>query len=252
MKGTVSILIELAKDLAKNNPQTDFALMITSDEEEEGYSCDWAIVPDGGSNFHLMLAEKGVLHIKIEAKGKTAHGSRPWLGENALDKLTRLYLRIRKRMPGISPKDNWKPTLNLGIMSGGDATNKVCDSAFIQLDFRYLKKEQRKELLNMVKEEAEKEKGVKVKILVRGPPLMNNPKNKYLQGLKEIARKYGRQLKTEEEHGASGGRFFSEKGTPVIMVRPFCSDSHIDNEWIDLKSPDEYYQILKDFILSFG
>ena len=263
MKGPLAVLIELAKDLGKNYPQVDFALMITSDEEvggfdgvrylleERGYSCDCAIIPDGGRNFSLMLAEKGVLHIRIEAKGKAAHGSRPWLGDNALDKLIKIYIRLRKKIPKTSKNNRWRPTLNLGKMEGGDATNKVPDYALMQLDFRYPNKEQRSQLLSLVKKESGREKWARWKILVEGSPLINNPQNKYFKRVQKIVQRYGKRLKIKKEHGASDGRFFSKKGIPVIMFKPFCSESHINNEWIDLQTLKLYYQILKEFILSF-
>lgn len=262
MKGPLGVLIELSKDLAINHPRVDFALMITSDEEiggfdgvrfllkEKGYSCDCAIIPDGGKDFSLVLAEKGVLHVKIEARGKTAHGSRPWLGDNALDKLIRVYLRLQQSIPKTTKYDRWKPTLNLGKMVGGDATNKVPSYAFMQLDFRYPEKGQKNQLLRLLRREVKNEKGVSWTILAEGAPLINDPNNKYFKMIQKISEKYGRKLTIVKEHGASDGRFFAEKDIPVIMFKPVCSESHIDFEWIDIKSLSVYYQILKTFVLA--
>jgi succinyl-diaminopimelate desuccinylase len=263
MKGPVAAMITLAQNLIKNHPQIDFALMITTDEEtggfdgvdylvnKKGYVCNCAIVPDGGPNFELVLGEKGVLFIKIETRGKTAHGSQPWLGENALDKLINIYTNIKKKMPQVTKKDNWQPTVNLGVMSGGDATNKVCHEASAQIDFRYPQIAQRAKILKLVKKEVKKEKGANFKILVEGAPLANDVQNSYFKKIQEVAKKRGQKLKIKKEHGASDGRFFSAKGIPVLIFKPVCSPSHIDNEWIDLKSSEIFYQILKDFLLSF-
>ena len=80
--------------------------------------------------------------------------------------------------------------------------------------------------------------------------VMVTPKNdKYIKRIIKTAEKQKVVLKTVKEHGASDGRFFSAKKIPVIMFKPVCSQPHIDNEWIDLKSLDKFYLILKDFLL---
>lgn len=260
MKGLVSALIELMKD--PDLSKTDTALMLTCDEEIGGfngvkylldkhnYSCDCAVVPDGGENFSLILAEKGVLHIKFEAKGKAAHGARPWLGDNALDKLIRIYLNLKNFLPEATPPDNWQPTVNLGVLKGGDATNKVPDQAIMQLDFRFPDADDEEKILDLIENETKKEKKVKWEILSKGYSLINDPKNSYFKKIQELAKKEKIRLKVKKEHGASDGRFFSERKIPVIMFKPTCSGSHINNEWIDLKSLQKFYQLLKSFLLS--
>jgi len=260
MKGTVAALIELIKD--PKLQKVDMALMLTSDEEVGGfngvkylldkhkYSCDCAIIPDGGENFSLILAEKGVLHIKFKAKGKAAHGARPWLGDNALDKLIRIYLNLKKSLPKVTPPDNWQPTVNLGVLKGGDATNKVPDRALMQLDFRFPDADDEEKIIKLINEETEKEKKVKWEILARGYPLINNPKNLFFKKIQEVAKKEKIRLKIKKEHGASDGRFFSERKIPVIMFKPVCSGSHINNEWIDLESLEKFSRLLKSFLLS--
>ena len=82
--------------------------------------------------------------------------------------------------------------------------------------------------------------------------MINDPQGKYFKRIQKVMRKNRLRVKIEKEHGASDGRFFSEKGIPVIMFKPICSESHVDNEWIDLKSLEVFYQILKDFVLSLS
>lgn len=262
MKGPLGVLIKISKELVEEKTAVDFCLMITTDEEvggfdgvnylvnEKGYSCDCALIPDGGPNFELILGEKGVLFIKLKAKGKAAHGSQPWLGDNALDKLIRVYQQIARKMPKTTKDDNWKPTFNLGVLSGGDAPNKVCALAEAKIDFRYPEKKQRNQLLQLIKEAVKKERRVSFEIIVQGAPLINDPQNKYFKDLQAVASKHGRKLNVKKEHGASDGRFLSEKGIPVLMFKPLCSPAHIKDEWIDLKSLEDYHRIIKDFLLS--
>ena len=64
-----------------------------------------------------------------------------------------------------------------------------------------------------------------------------------------LYKKHNINLKIDKDHGASDGRFFSAKNIPVVMFKPICSQPHIDNEWIELKSLEKFYQILKGFLI---
>ncbi len=259
MKGPLAAMLDLAQNPELN--KLDFALMITADEEIGGfdgvkyllenknYSCDCAIIPDGGDNLELVLAEKGVLHVRLVATGKAAHGSRPWMGDNAISKLVRIFLRISDSFPALTAPDYWHPTVNLGILKGGDATNKVPNQALMQLDFRFPDAEDEEKILNQLKKELTQESGVKLEVLSTGFPLINDPHNLYFKKIQQAAKKEKLNLKIKKEHGASDGRFFSEKRIPVIMFKPKCSAPHVDNEWVDLKSLMVFQKILKRFLL---
>lgn len=258
MKGVVAAMMELIKD--KDLRTKDVALMLTSDEEiggfngvnyllnKKGYSCDCVIVPDGGKNWELVLAEKGVIHIKLEAKGKAAHGSRPWLGENAIEKLIQVYQEIKKKVPETTSKNRWLPTVNLGKLIGGDATNKVPSYAEMYLDFRYPKKNHRKKILNLIDKTSKKVKGISYQIQVEGGIMTTSKNNQYIKKILKVAKKQKINLKITKAYGASDGRFFSAQGIPVIMFKPICSQAHIDKEWVDLKSLKRFYHLLKSFL----
>lgn len=47
---------------------------------------------DGGTPQEIIVKEKGLLTVKL-----TAHGSRPWIGDNAVDHLIVDYSVIRKK-----------------------------------------------------------------------------------------------------------------------------------------------------------
>ena len=82
-----------------------------------------------------------------------------------------------------------------------------------------------------------------------GDTLITQKNNKYIKKLLKVAKKHKINIKINKDHGASDGRFFSAKSIPVVVFKPICSQPHIDNEWIDLKSLDKFYRILKDFLL---
>lgn len=258
MKGTVAVMIKLIKDLYKTD--SDVALILTSDEEvggekgvnyllnEKNYSCDCAIIPDGGNNFHLTLKQKGILHIKILARGIAAHGSRPWMGDNAIDKLLVTYSSIQKKFPLHSNKNNWQTTLNLGKFQGGSATNMVADEAEMFLDFRYVKESDKNKFLKLMEKLSQKDTTIRYELLTKGDIMSVPLKNNYIQKIITLAKRQGLKLIPEKSNTASDARYFTAKNIPVVMINPLCSQGHIDNEWVDLKSLGDYFILLKNFI----
>ena len=83
----------------------------------------------------LASATRGILRVKLSAKGRAAHSSRPDLGESAIDKLLDALVRLRAQ---VLPDD---PVLGrthytIGLISGGIAPNVVSPHAEAEVMFR--------------------------------------------------------------------------------------------------------------------
>jgi hypothetical protein len=94
MKGELAILLEIFRAFHERYPGISLGMAVTSDEEiggehgtrflfeKAGIRCGVAIVPDSGSLNEIAVEEKGILHLKIVARGSAGHASRPWLVDN--------------------------------------------------------------------------------------------------------------------------------------------------------------------------
>ena len=260
MKGACAVMIELFKYFAKKEKKPSLGIILTTDEEiggengvgyllkKERFKSKLAVVLDGGgAPWKVVLKEKGVLHLEIETKGKSAHGAYPFKGDNAIDHLIRIYLKIRKFIPELKKKE-WKTSMNLGKIEGGDAPNKVPDRAKMYLDIRYVKKDEWKKILEKIKEVAKKEKG-KLKILSFGYPLIVEKNASYIKLYREIVKKIlKKKIKFERMCGATDGRFFYQKGIPVLMTQPYGKNLHAENEWVSIKSLFDLYEVLRVFL----
>ena len=257
MKGNVAVLMQLFAE--QELKFQSMALMLTFDEEsggfngvnyllnEVGYSCDCAIVPDGGNNFRLITNQKGFLFIKISAQGKSAHGSRPWTGENALEKLINVYSEIKKEFNFDSSSNYWQITFNLGHLEGGNAVNKVPDQATALLDFRFPQREDERKILNFFDKLIKDYQGLSYEVILTGAPLVSI-NNVYFDKLIKAAKRLGIKLKKDCDFPASDARFFSARNIPVLMFNPHCSPGHIDGEWVDLASLEKFYLLLVEFL----
>jgi acetylornithine deacetylase/succinyl-diaminopimelate desuccinylase-like protein len=108
---------------------------------EQGYCAQVVIIPDGGLAVHrIVQKEKGIIWIRLEAQGAAAHGSRPWEGINAIERLMEALRNIKTLFadPHTNhPDDHWVPTINIGHIEGGQSVNKVPSNAAATCDIRY-------------------------------------------------------------------------------------------------------------------
>lgn len=220
MKSADAAMILLLKSLAKSG--VSLGIMLTSDEEiggengvkplveSEGYSCDFFIAPDGGSNFKLVAKEKGTLWLEIKAHGKACHGSKPWEGVNAIEVLIDKLARIKKLFPKDN-KEKWVNTVNIGMIKGGEAPNKVPDEATAVIDIRWT--EDGEGLLKKVGEIAE------CKILQFGQLFSTEPEHAEMKRLRKVMEGVlKRKVEVTFSHGASDARFFA--GMPGAIFLP--------------------------------
>ncbi len=260
MKGpVVSILLAFIESI-REGCNKDIALLFTTDEEFGGFKgmkylvdqnlrANIFFIPDGGNNWSICTDQKGVFQIKFTAKGVSAHGSRVWLGDNAVVKLITVYENIEKeflkRWGKATKKNNWKPTVNLGALNGGDNANKVPNVATMLIDIRYPTPVTQSELEEIVKSSIVD--GVTWETISSGAPLYTNIKNEYINKWIDVL---DDKPVFEQEPGASDGRFLAEKGINVLLTKPRSSEPHIDNEWVDLDDLIVFKDSVKRWIRS--
>ena len=94
------------------------------------------VVAEPTSNIPL-LGHKGAFWLECTAKGKSAHGSMPDLGENAIYKAARAAASLENFFSSAeSHPQLGKPTVNVGTFVGGSKINMVPDSARFRVDLR--------------------------------------------------------------------------------------------------------------------
>ena len=98
--------------------------------------CGAVLVAEPTTNYPCV-AHKGVVWADAVARGKTAHGSMPHLGENAIYKLARAVARLEDFSLEASEHPLLgMPTVSLGTFSGGININSVPDHASAGIDVR--------------------------------------------------------------------------------------------------------------------
>ncbi len=261
MKFAAACYIKLLKDLRQELPLFNFGVMLTSDEEiggengvayllKNGYLSKIAVVPDGGANWEIEKGAKGAFELYVTAKGVSAHGSRTWLGKNAIV----LLLEFIEQLHQLFPKEpcgnssHWHATCNIGKIEGGRAVNQVPDFAKALLDIRFRSVKVKQNIEKKIKFLQKHIPGIHTDLTVVGESFRNNA-DMYAKRFSEIAKKrYNITTGPCFSHGTSDGRFFASKGIPVLATRPKGGGLHSEKEWIDLKDLERFYEVLKEFV----
>ena len=110
MKAALAAMMLAVADLAPALRGARLDLVVVPDEEraEPGANCTEMLVRDGfradfvvcgePTDLQVGVQAKGVLMLRADVPGTSAHGSTPWLGENAVLRAVDLYRRI-ERLP---------------------------------------------------------------------------------------------------------------------------------------------------------
>ncbi|MFW6448548.1 MAG: M20 family metallopeptidase, partial [Halobacteriota archaeon] len=180
MKGPLAAMLVGAAALLEleRRPPVSLAWSFVADEEVGGDAGLAAVLDAGrfdvdacvigeptcrGDRHSITVADRGSIWLTLESTGEAAHGSRPMLGENAIDRLYGAIDRIRDLVgsrrfdlsPSIRPivaesaafyapdlgetaaQDLFdRPTINLGRLEGGEAINQVPRRARAEVDIR--------------------------------------------------------------------------------------------------------------------
>ena len=108
------------------------------------------------SDLNVFIGEKGVLWLRIRALGRTAHGSMPSLGVNAVSCMARLIPRLEEYpFPWQESPLLGKPTLSVNVITGGNKTNVVPDLCELEVDMRTVPGQDHQEILRMVRSMAQ-------------------------------------------------------------------------------------------------
>jgi len=211
----------------------------------DGLRGDFAITGEP-TDLHIGVQAKGVLALRVEVQGTAAHGSTPWLGDNAILKAYDTFRRIETLPFGRESSDLFdRPSINVSRIIGGDAFNKVPDVCTMDVDIRFLPNQDPGDILAQIGEIGDLEI---VKCFTRAPAIVSR-RNPYVLALRDAV---GRSVQGEAlsvgRDGASDAISFLEAGIPAVEFGPVGGGHHGPEEWVSIASLAKYRRALGDFV----
>lgn len=259
MKYAAACFLLAAEELYDVVEDYDFGIMLTTDEEgtgengvkyllDRGYGCDICVLPDGGDNWKLETAAKGGWAFQILVDGTSAHASRPWEGENAIDKLLTFIKHTKKLVPSGNKEGL---TMVVSQIAGGQTHNQVPNTANATIDIRY-PEEKVGQRVRVHLQKLASEMNVTIKTVTDLPPVRLDPSISLVQAWENTVHEVRGQEPGSytTSYGASDARFFASKNIPCIVTRPDGGGHHGEDEWVDAQGVYDFYRCIVQYLES--
>ncbi|HHC19099.1 MAG TPA: ArgE/DapE family deacylase [Euryarchaeota archaeon] len=212
---------------------------------------DYAVVAEPSGIDNLWIGNKGNVWAIVEVFGKQAHGSTPWLGDNAFEKMVELaHLMIHELKPKIEAKKSHYPyedpegakaTINIGgNVDGGAKINVVPGYYSFTIDRRVIPEESAEEAEKELREFIEYAKSripdlkVKLKILSKSNAYVTDPDKPIVRVMNNAIREVvGREPKVTVCIGGLDTRYFQSSNIQAVTYGPGIPKvAHMANEYV--------------------
>ncbi len=263
-KANLAVSLEVINSLVEENTFLDYNLIFAATADEETGSDlglipllnkgilkpDAAVVLDA-DDFSIIVAQKGLIHLKVKIRGVKAHGAYPWRGVNAIEKAVDI-LRELKSGSFVYEKNKYlkPPTMNIGTIKGGDKVNIVADWCEFELDYRFLPGMKAREILKNLKNIIKKHTR-KFEIEVSG--IQNyysiNEKHPLVKTMVNALNKLRIRPNISGSEGATTITFFQDKGIPAIATGFGVEGlAHCVDEYVKIDNLYKGALVLEDFL----
>lgn len=265
MKSFAAVALNSMQYVIENKLPLNFGVILSSDEEKgskgtkaflEKYAkikAEVVLDNDVGGDITKIIAKcKNPVFVKIKAKGKEAHGSRPWEGIDANELMFKVISNIRKIYPaydleGKKPRNKWVDTLHFAKIEGGKVANIISDCCEALCDFRLIETSSVEDLIKNLKKCMIK--GVDFEIVSSSTPVVMSEKNPQILEYKKLAEKIlNKKIKFEYEGGATDAREFAVRGSTVIMHSGSGDGMHASEEYVEVESVEKLSEIQIAFL----
>jgi succinyl-diaminopimelate desuccinylase len=263
-KANVAVALYVIKKLKQENIRLnnlDLVFAFTGDEETGSRygikplikylkGIDYALVLDA-NEFDIIVAQKGLLHLRVELFGKEAHGAYPERGINAIEKAIDILSAVRKNKMFCRKHRLLKhPTLNIGRLEGGEKVNIVAGQAFFELDIRYLPFMGKDKIIAEIERLIKKHNiRYKIKVMAHQAPIEINTGTLLIKTLKKVLKVNKITPVLKPSFGATVINFLKDKGIETFAFG-FGSRkcAHTRNEYVKVKNLTKGVKVLKEFL----
>ncbi|MFA5411518.1 MAG: M20 family metallopeptidase [Candidatus Omnitrophota bacterium] len=263
-KGNLAVALEAMNSLSEEEVALDYNLIFAATADEESGSFlgllpllekgilkpDAALVLDS-DDFNIIVAQKGLMQLKVKIEGKRAHGAYPWQGVNAVE-LAMDMLRELKQSKFSYEKNKYlrPPTMNIGTIKGGDKVNVVADWCEFELDFRFLPGTQARNLLKDIRKIMQKQtKKFKIEIEAIQAPFRIGKAHSLVIGLCRAMRQAKARPAITGSEGATVITFFQRRNIPALATGfGSAGTAHSADEYVKINNLYKGAYILEAFL----
>ncbi len=249
--------------LERSHANQRILFLITPDEEtgslqsrklieESGKNATLGIVLEPSENGKLKTGRKGVGTYVITVTGRAAHaGLHPEDGISAILEISHIVEKLSE-FQDIARGT----TINVGVISGGTATNVVPDKATIAVDVRVTSLDEAKRIdgcINSLKTQNNEAKIAITGGLNRLPMVKNDLTLAAMEVVKRIGADLDIRIEDVSVGGGSDGNIISQYRIPVIDgLGAVGSGAHSDSEFVLMSSIPVRTALLTNILIKYS
>lgn len=263
--GLTALLTAAIRIKEQGGPEKgNLKLVFTPGEEEGGIGAkklvdsgylkdiDSCIIGEPTDNT-IARAHKGVLWTNFVTYGKTAHGSKAELGNNAVEKMLNFLTVFKERFDLAQAYDELvgNCTVNVTVFNGGDSVNVIPDKASVDIDIRTVPEQDHKKIYNQFQgliDELQQEDdnfSAEMNNIANLFPLRTADAHPLIQTTQDVIKKVtNKDKELSIMTGATDGSEFvrANPDMAVIIMGPGSFDmAHQPNEYVEV---DDFFEAI--------
>ena len=269
----VAAMIQLKRE--GSNLRGEIELLATVGEETSaigagqlvnlGYGNDLdALLIGEPTDNRLVIAHKGALWLRLKTKGKTAHGSMPSAGVNAIEHMLTFLEAFRKEFDFSKNIDDLvgSSTSSIDVINGGKSTNVIPDECIVEIDIRTIAAQNHDNILNDMKSLKEKiakstpNFDLQIEVINDLNSVRTNTDDHFVKLVSKTISKFAKEeIQPIGLSGYTDGSQFvkSKKEFPIVILGPGKTKlAHQPDENVEiekyLEAIDIYKSIAKEFL----
>jgi len=269
MKGGITAIVTAVRQLVDSGVKLNGDIILFAAAGEETDSCgasrfihNWdgltklaGVVVTETTDFQIVTAHRGMLWLNITTRGKTAHGSMPELGINAIASMRMVLDELKGYKIQFKPhKLLGRCSMSINIISGGQAINVVPDRCSIGIDIRTLPKQNHQEIIADFEKMLAKLKRKNTKFdaqvsVIREIGALETDES--CDFVRDFCSVVGIS-QTKAVGFTTDGPYFASLGAPVVIFGPGKPElCHKEDEYIDIADVERGVEYYKNIILKF-
>jgi acetylornithine deacetylase len=250
MKAGVAAALIACREAARTGLAGDVVVAAVADEEHSSIGvqealravrADAAIVTEP-TELELVVAHKGFVWAEVEVTGRSAHGSRPHLGVDAIAKMGPVLVALKeldervqagRKHPLVGPG-----SLHASLIEGGQEFSSYPARCLLTAERRWIPGETLAEVQAQLRE-AVGEAG-EFRLGISREPFETPPDDPFVQ---LVARVSGDSEPGGVSYWADSG-LIAAAGIPTVLFGPIGEGAHAEVEWVDLDSVERVRDVV--------